>query len=79
MKKGNAIVQLDKYTGKVIKKYPSVRAASLETGIDDTAIRRQLTPDQGRLRTSKASKYIWITQERYEELKWLGFMKERKA
>lgn len=79
MKKGQVVIQVDKHTGKVLAKYPSIRAAAVDIGVDMQSIRRQLTPATDRPRTSKAAKYLWFTEERWNELKSLGLLKERKA
>lgn len=77
--KGQAVVQIDKHTGRVLGKYASIKAASVALGIHTQSIRRQLMPDVGRPRTSKAAAYYWLTMERYTELKSLGIIKGRKA
>lgn len=79
MNRGKVIIQVDKYTGKMLGKFPSVTAASKALGMDTSSIRRQLTPATDRPRTSKAAKYLWFTEERWNELKSLGLLKERKA
>lgn len=77
--KRQGVVQIDKHTGKVIAKYESIRAAAVALGLETASIQRQLAPDVGRPRTSKAAKYRWLTLEKYNELKSLGFLKERRA
>lgn len=70
------VVQIDRYTGKVVARYESIKKAAKAVGSSTTAIRRHLYPSRaGSSHGAYPGQSIWIAEERFEEMKAVGLLK----
>lgn len=60
------VVQIDRFTGKVVGKYPDVNAAATATKVGHSAIKRCIGSKRYGEGQAQAGGYIWMKQEHYD-------------